>query len=634
MKDNRGFHFLVGLASLWLGWRLHQSGVLHDIGLMAIDQPTMKGPGAIFVSFAIEGLIAIGAVMVLVLSGLLTFTPKGKINWTFGVLFTEVDEVMIGVKGKGGVDPSLVVWFGGRPYLPKPRTHLTHATSRDNPFNPPEFYDTLRGNMSSQLAQQELEGDFIDVAGLMFSRAWFKSVAEAPMDALRVRYWDKACVLGCSKVATKEGDVRINKVKAGDFVHTRKGLRKVLHSGRTKFTKSLSVAFFDDGSELIGTPDHLVWDDRDSDWIELQNLNSQSRVIRWPTNEIQSLNQSNLKDAGTRGNRQKMAREQLQSNDTSIATSTSGMASVRSSTSTDHCTETSGNQATGQYPVAVMSITLTATGITTASTIFNACLNENTTKSIGINSRMLTCVQKLKQDLLEESRVEGWPVYDLTVEGQHEFFANGVLVHNCTAGSGSYTAGVLVAMCPRGMIYVEDVVRGQWSYHERDTIIEQTAERDHRKYKGEVVIIAEQEGGSGGKEVMHQMITKLGRFPVQRDIVGGKQTRFESGVTLPGQAKITRAMPLAGQAEAGNVHLVKGAWNLDFLEELVSFPESAQADQVDGVSGGYNRLAGKLFANRQPAKKESAAIVGTERFGNLASLQRARTRRLFGMGER
>lgn len=25
-------------------------------------------------------------------------------------------------------------------------------------------------------------------------------------------------------------------------------------------------------------------------------------------------------------------------------------------------------------------------------------------------------------------------VYDLTVEGEHEFFANGLLVHNCTYG--------------------------------------------------------------------------------------------------------------------------------------------------------------------------------------------------------
>lgn len=27
------------------------------------------------------------------------------------------------------------------------------------------------------------------------------------------------------------------------------------------------------------------------------------------------------------------------------------------------------------------------------------------------------------------------PVYDLTIEGEHEFYANGILVHNCVWGA-------------------------------------------------------------------------------------------------------------------------------------------------------------------------------------------------------
>ncbi|MGV3485954.1 MAG: phage terminase large subunit [Planctomycetaceae bacterium] len=324
---------------------------------------------------------------------LITMTPKGKTNWTFETLFSTVDEKLIGTDG---CSADGLVWIGGRPYRPKPNTKLIHATSRDNPFLPDEFYDTLRGNMSSQLADQELGGNFLDIAGLMFKREWFKFVDEAPRDALRVRYWDKAA----------------------------------------------------------------------------------------------------------------------------------------------------------------------------------------------------------------------------------------------TDGSGSFTAGVLMALTLDGRVYIEDVVRGQWSYHARDIIIEQTAELDHRRYGGEVVIIAEQEGGSGGKEVMHQMITKLGRFPVQRDIVGGKQTRMDGDVVLPGQAKVTRALPFSGQAEAGNVHLVRGDWNRDYLDEVIAFPESSQADQVDATSGAFNRLKGKIFAARPTPQKESGAEVNPERFGALAALEKARTRRLFGMGER
>lgn len=60
-----------------------------------------------------------------------------------------------------------------------------------------------------------------------------------------------------------------------------------------------------------------------------------------------------------------------------------------------------------------------------------------------------------------------------------------------TPDGGSYTAGVLLARCPRGMTYIEHAIRGQWSYHQRDIEIERTAESDHQKYNGEVVIIAE-----------------------------------------------------------------------------------------------------------------------------------------------
>ena len=190
-----------------------------------------------------------------------------------------------------------------------------------------------------------------------------------------------------------------------------------------------------------------------------------------------------------------------------------------------------------------------------------------------------------------------------------------------------------MAMDPRGMVYIEDVVRGQWSYHERDVVIEQVAEGDARKYQGEVIIVAEQEGGSGGTEVMHQMITRLGRFPVQRDIVSGKQSRVVDGVELPGQPKIVRAMPLSGQGEAGNVKLVRGRWNQDFLDELCSFPESNLCDQVDAASGAFNRLKGKVHAARKSPEKETVEGT-TDRFGALAALKRERSRRLFGLSER
>jgi len=73
MRENRGFHFLVGLAVVWLFWRLLITGVLHDIGFLATgsygEQYAFRGPGAIIIAFFIEAIIAIGAVAVLVVTG-------------------------------------------------------------------------------------------------------------------------------------------------------------------------------------------------------------------------------------------------------------------------------------------------------------------------------------------------------------------------------------------------------------------------------------------------------------------------------------------------------------------------------------------------------------------------------------
>ena len=58
-------------------------------------------------------------------------------------------------------------------------------------------------------------------------------------------------------------------------------------------------------------------------------------------------------------------------------------------------------------------------------------------------------------------------------------------------------------------------------------------------------------------------------------------------------SKVERANPFASQCEAGNVKIVRGAWNQRYLEELCSFPLGSFADQVDASSGAFNQLTRK-----------------------------------------
>ena len=54
--------------------------------------------------------------------------------------------------------------------------------------------------------------------------------------------------------------------------------------------------------------------------------------------------------------------------------------------------------------------------------------------------------------------------------------------------------------------------------------------------------------------------------------------------------KVVRARPFASQVNAGNVLMLRGAWNNAFIEELRLFPNGMHDDQVDGASRAYMRL--------------------------------------------
>lgn len=143
-------------------------------------------------------------------------------------------------------------------------------------------------------------------------------------------------------------------------------------------------------------------------------------------------------------------------------------------------------------------------------------------------------------------------------------------------GTGARSAGALMSRTKAGLYYLEDVVKGRWSSGAREQIIKQTCQLDNLRHNGRVATWSEQEPGSGGKESAENTVRNLAGYDVHTDRVTGD--------------KVTRARPLAAQAEAGNVYLVEGEWNAEFLEEICSFPTGKLKDQVDASSGAFNKL--------------------------------------------
>lgn len=196
-----------------------------------------------------------------------------------------------------------------------------------------------------------------------------------------------------------------------------------------------------------------------------------------------------------------------------------------------------------------------------------------------------------------------------------------------TPGSGSYSAGVLLAVDDRGIWYVEDVKRGQWSYEDRNRVMKETADADARKYRNEVLIYTEQEGASGGKEVSQQIVKMLVGHPVYiHNVGGGGAKRTVGGEKLPGEAKITRALGFSAQVEAGNFRLIRGIWNSDYLDEVTAFPEYRYSDQVDATSGGFNLLSKGVLGDPGAAERKSVE-TDSSRFGALFTLSKMREAR-------
>lgn len=138
------------------------------------------------------------------------------------------------------------------------------------------------------------------------------------------------------------------------------------------------------------------------------------------------------------------------------------------------------------------------------------------------------------------------------------------------------TAGVLMARAADGTIYIEDVVKGKWSPAARNRVLVQTAELDAARTGNRVKIYIEQEPGSSGVDTIDDLVVLLGKFPVAGDRASGdKDVRLE---------------PFAAQAEAGNVRIVRGAWNGEYIDEMCAIPTGFYRDQADATAGGYNRL--------------------------------------------
>lgn len=119
---------------------------------------------------------------------------------------------------------------------------------------------------------------------------------------------------------------------------------------------------------------------------------------------------------------------------------------------------------------------------------------------------------------------------------------------------------------------IENLVRRRMRPFQTQALIVDTAHEDGM----DVRVRVEQEPGSSGVEAVAHLGKALGGFAFGPDRkTGPKEERWNA---------------LSVQAEAGNVHLVKGPWNAPLLDELEALPDARHDDQADAAGGALAYL--------------------------------------------
>lgn len=138
-------------------------------------------------------------------------------------------------------------------------------------------------------------------------------------------------------------------------------------------------------------------------------------------------------------------------------------------------------------------------------------------------------------------------------------------------GDPDYTSGTLLAFTKTNGVYslwIKDVARIRAEAPERDNFIMSVTEKD-----GASVSIAV-ENSLDSKDAAARLSVAL------------KGRRVVKSVNIKDD-KITRAGYIEPIFEAGNVHILRGEWNREWLEEVGDFPGGRHDDQVDNLTAGY-----------------------------------------------
>jgi predicted phage terminase large subunit-like protein len=135
-----------------------------------------------------------------------------------------------------------------------------------------------------------------------------------------------------------------------------------------------------------------------------------------------------------------------------------------------------------------------------------------------------------------------------------------------------WTVGLKLVLEDGARYRVDDIVRMRGNYRAVQDAILSTARSDGHS----VVISLPIDPGQAGKSQIAQLSSLLAGYRIYASREQG--------------SKLSRALLVAAQIEAGNFAIQRGPWNQCFIDELISFPQGTKDDQVDALSRAFMTL--------------------------------------------
>lgn len=166
-----------------------------------------------------------------------------------------------------------------------------------------------------------------------------------------------------------------------------------------------------------------------------------------------------------------------------------------------------------------------------------------------------------------------------------------------------WTVGVRIARLTSGRYLVTDVVRMRGSPSDVESIITETTKNDGP----DVIVSIPQDPGQAGKAQVTYLAGQLAGHIIK--------TNTETG------SKSTRAMPVASQAEVGNLLFLDRSWTETMFSEMKTFPSGLKDDQVDALSRAFSHVA--LAGNAQMHIDHMRAQINGVEEDRLDRLNRA-----------